>query len=144
MTPPTVWIYSNPYPDGPVRLIRAAATAQIAQREGPDEQVWVNGETVVWGTPGVQIPPGFSLALAQALDTARRAAGEQDHDQVVTARIEGGQLVWKVYPVHEVPESPNPKPEAPAAVPDQQAPSPWGMAPAVHPGGYPPPHPADL
>ncbi|WP_431776300.1 hypothetical protein [Streptomyces cucumeris] len=140
MTSPTVWIYSNPYPDGPVRLIRAAATAQIAQREGADEQVFVNGHDTVWGTPGVQIPPGFSLALAQALNAARRAADEHGHDQVVTARVEEGHLVWKVYPVDEVPESPNPKPELPP-VPDQ--PEPWGKQPANHPGAYPM-NPADL
>jgi hypothetical protein len=139
MTPPTVWIYSNPYPDGPVRLFRAAATAQIAQREGPDEQVWVNGEMVVWGASGVKIHPGFSLALAQALNAARRAAAEQDHDQVVTARVEDGQLVWKIYRIDEVPESPNPKPEWPS-VPDQQTPPP---PPPVYAGGYPP-NPADL
>ncbi|MFD4977096.1 hypothetical protein [Streptomyces sp. NPDC058424] len=37
---------------------------------------------------------------------ARHAAIDQDHDQVVTARIADGQLVWKVYPVDKVPDSP--------------------------------------
>ncbi|MER5312328.1 hypothetical protein ABT034_31630 [Streptomyces sp. NPDC002773] len=110
--PPTVWIYQNPYPDGPVRLIRATTATRIVQDEGTNHQVYVNGDDVVWGAGGgVSVPPGFALALAQALDTARHAAIDQDHDQVVTARVQDGQWVWKVYRIDNVPESPNPKPE---------------------------------
>ncbi|MGW1101351.1 hypothetical protein ACWD64_37660 [Streptomyces antibioticus] len=109
--PPNVWIYANPYPGGPVRLIRAATVARIEQKEGANEQVWVDGADVVWGTGGAPIPPGFSLALAQALDKARHAAIDQDHDQVVTARVQDGQLVWEVYRIDSVPESPNSTPE---------------------------------
>ncbi|MBT2469369.1 hypothetical protein J7E97_16165 [Streptomyces sp. ISL-66] len=139
MALPAVWIYSNPYQDGPVRMVRATATAQIAQREGPNEQVLVNGEAAVWGAGEAMIPPGFGLALAQALNAARRAADEQGHDQVVTARPEGERLVWRVYPVDEVPVSPNPKPEPPA--PHSDSP-PWA-GPRVSTPSYPV-NPADL
>jgi hypothetical protein len=66
-----------------------------------------------------------AFALAQALNAARRAAEEEGQDQVVLAQFEDGQSVWKFYPVREVPESPNTKPERPS-VPDQQTTPPLG------------------
>ncbi|WP_329374908.1 hypothetical protein [Streptomyces sp. NBC_01483] len=44
---PTVCIYSASHEDGPRHMVRAPTTAEIAQREGINEHVLVNGENAV-------------------------------------------------------------------------------------------------
>ncbi|HWU06060.1 MAG TPA: hypothetical protein VN520_06655 [Streptomyces sp.] len=130
MTHGTVWIYTEGYREGnsAARLLRADKANEIFQLDAA--AVLVNGTDTVWNprTPPSRpedLPPQFLIALAKAVQTARRASGD-GYDRVVTARHSASDgWRWHVCRLEEIPDPPQPDPLPPALTAATRAA--WGI-----------------
>jgi hypothetical protein len=124
----TVWIFTQGYKDGAARLLRAAEANEIVQM-GPSAML-VNGIDTVWNplrppTRPEDLPPQFLIALARAVETARRSCGD-GYDRVVTAEhSETSGWRWQVYRLNEIPDPPQREPLPPALTAATR--SVWGL-----------------